>query len=106
MNILPRLLYLFLSLPVRIPDSQFSMWDKQLSRFIWAGARPRVRFKTLQIDRDNGGLAIPNLWEYYYAAQMRYFIYWCSPEYQARWKYIELNMVNYQPNWYEIVKKI
>lgn len=50
MKVLPRLLYLFLSLPVRIPDSQFSMWDKQLSRFIWAGARPRVRFKTLQID--------------------------------------------------------
>ena len=27
---------------------------------------------------------------------MRYFIYWCSPEYQARWNHIELNMVDYQ----------
>ena len=129
MNVLPRLLYLFLSLPVRIPDSQFSMWDKHLSRFIWAGARPRVRFKTLQIDREQGGLAVPNLREYYYAAQMRYFVYWCSPEYQAKWKHIELNLANPQPqtrlggkdhtdykgenlilenalnNWYEIVKK-
>lgn len=29
MNLLPRLLYFFLSLPVKIPDSQFLMWDKQ-----------------------------------------------------------------------------
>ena len=96
-NLLPRLLYLFLSLPVRIPDSQFLMWDKQLSRFIWVGARPRVRFKTLQIDKEHGGLAVANLKEYYYAAQMRYFVYWCSPEYQARWKHIELNLVDSPP---------
>lgn len=97
MNVLPRLLYLFLSLPVRIPDPQFTAWDKQISRFIWAGARPRVKFKTLQIDKEHGGLALPNLKEYYYAAQLRYIVYWCSPEYQARWKHIELNLGQSQP---------
>lgn len=55
MNVLPRLLYLFLSLPVRIPDSQFTTWEKQISWFIWAGARPRVKFKTLQLDKGKGG---------------------------------------------------
>ena len=49
LNVLPRLLYLFLNLPVRIPDSQFKAWDRQLSQFIWEGKRPRVKFKTLQL---------------------------------------------------------
>ena len=91
-NLLPRLLYLFLSLPIRVPVSQFSAWDKLISRFIWAGARPRIRLKTLQLDKENGGLALPNLREYYYAAQLRYIVYWCSPNYQARWKDIEMRL--------------
>ena len=75
MNLLPRLLYL----PVRIPDSQFSAWDKLISRLIWAGARPRIRLRTLQLDKENGGLALPNFREYYHAAKLRYVVYWCSP---------------------------
>lgn len=47
MNLLPRLLYLFQSLPVDIPDKQFRIWDKIISRFIWNGKRPRVKFETL-----------------------------------------------------------
>lgn len=129
MNLLPRLLYLFLSLPVRIPETQFRVWDKQISRFIWAGARPRVRFKTLQLNKENGGLALPNFKNYYYAAQIRYLVYWCSTDYQARWKHIELNWSKNCPQtrlgekekpgpkrdnsiikeslriWYEVVKK-
>lgn len=49
MNILPRLLYLFLSLPVEIPLKQFREWNKHISRFIWNKQRPRVRFSTLQL---------------------------------------------------------
>ena len=83
MNLLPIGCLLF---PVRAPDSRFSAWHKLISRFIWAEARPRIRFKTLQLDKENGGLALPNFRKYYYAAQLRYIDYWCSSSYQARWK--------------------
>ena len=76
---------------------RFKFWDKFVSRFIWAGGRPRVRFKTLQLDKVHGGLALPYLNEYYLAAQLRYIVYWCSPEYEARWKHIELNLDQSQP---------
>ena len=127
MNLLPRLLYLFLSLPVRIPESQFSAWDKMISRFVWAGARPRVRLKTLQLSKEEGGLALPNLKAYYYAAQLRNIVYWCSSNYYiARWKVIELHLCRVPPQsmlsenvykgdnfiiketfdvWHEVVKK-
>jgi len=97
MNILPRLLYLFLSLPIKIPDEQFKKWDKQITRFIWAGHRPRIRFKTLQISKDKGGLALPDLKKYYYAAQLRYVVYWCAQEYEARWKEIEMRLEEGRP---------
>lgn len=91
MNVLPRLLFLFLSLPVRIPDKQFARWDKLVSRFIWKGKKPRVKMKTLQLEKIRGGLALPNFKDYYLAAQLRYIVCWCSTEYDSKWKRIELN---------------
>ena len=95
---MPRLLLVqFLSLPGSVPESQFTACDKLISRFIWAGGRPRIRFKTLQLDKEIGGLALQDLREYQYAAQIRFIVYWCSQEYQARWKDIELNIYQAPP---------
>ncbi len=55
MKILPRLLYLFQTLPIMINQNQFNEWDKMLSRYIWQGKKPRVRFKTLQLAKEKGG---------------------------------------------------
>jgi hypothetical protein len=89
MNIMPRLLYLFQSLPVTVPPEQFAKWDKLISRFIWEGKRPRIRYCTMQLTKEKGGLALPNLKEYYHAAQLRPLLYWCSDDYVSRWKEIE-----------------
>ena len=91
MNVLPRLLYLFQSLPVTVPQTQFDEWDKCISRFIWGGKRPRIRFETLQLPKEKGGMALPNLKEYYHAAQLRFLVCWCRPGYEAKWKGIELD---------------
>ena len=36
-NVLSRFLYLFHSLPVEVPDTDFKEWDKLISRYIWQG---------------------------------------------------------------------
>ena len=71
MNVLPSLLYLFLSLPVEVPDTDFKEWDKLISRYIWQGRRPSIRFKTLQLPENRGGLALPCMKSYYQAAQIK-----------------------------------
>lgn len=79
MNILPRLLYLFQSLPVNIPMQQFIEWDKLFSRFIWKGRKPKIRFKTLQLLKGKGGMALPCLSDYYYyAAQIKPLVCLCN----------------------------
>lgn len=60
-----------------------------MSRYIWQGKRPRIRFKTLQLNKGKGGWGLPSLREYYWAAQLRPMICWCNPSYVAQWKDIE-----------------
>lgn len=89
MNILPRLLYLFQALPLEIHTQQFAAWDRMVSRFIWGGKRARIRLSTLQLPRDRGGMALPNLMLYFQAAQLRPLCLWCDNSYTAKWKDIE-----------------
>ena len=97
MNILPRILYLFQTLPIEINDKQFNEWDKLLSRYIWQGKKPRIRFQTLQISKNKGGLALPCLKDYYISAQLRILFCWCVSDYKARWKEIEENISGTTP---------
>lgn len=69
MNVLPRLLYLFISLPIDIPYSQFVKWNKDLTRFLWKGAKPRVKLKTLQLEKENGGRSQSYFKNYFLAAK-------------------------------------
>ena len=67
MNLPPRLLFLFQSLPLGIPTLFFNMLDKLISRFIWQNKRPRV--KTLTLEKNGCGLSLPNIKYYFWAAQ-------------------------------------
>ena len=69
MNVLPRLLYLFYHYP-RLSGLQQDLVLKHSHK-------------------DHGGLVVPNLRN----TIMRYFIYWCSPEHQARWNTSPSNQV-------------
>ena len=89
MNILPRLLYFFQCLPIRIPQEKFKIWDKLISRFIWNGKKPQIKYATLQLGKEKGGMALPNLKDYYRAAQLRPVVKWCDKGYIAKWKDIE-----------------
>ncbi len=64
-------------------------WDKIKSRFIWGGKKPRVKYETLQLPKDKGGMGLPKLKEYFYAAQLRHIVCWCTPDYTAKWKDME-----------------
>lgn len=83
-NVLPRVLYLFQNLPVEILDREVIEWDKIISRYIWQGKQPRIRYKTLQLSKAKGGLALPCLKSYYQAAQIKPLLTLCNPSYSAR----------------------
>uniref|UniRef100_A0A670KB41 Reverse transcriptase domain-containing protein n=1 Tax=Podarcis muralis TaxID=64176 RepID=A0A670KB41_PODMU len=76
MNILPKLLFLFQNIPVIRGTTVFKDWQKILSKFIWQGKRPRIKFKLLTDRRERGGFAVPNLKLYYKASCLCWIKEW------------------------------
>lgn len=71
-----------------------------ISRFIWNGKRPRIKYSTLQLGKEKGGMGLPKLNNYYRAAQLRPIIMWCDKDYNAKWKDIEnCRYTNSGPDW-------
>lgn len=89
MNIMPRLLFLFQSLPVMVSGSTFKMLDKSISRFLWQNKKARIKYKTLLAPQNKGGLNLPNLRNYYWAAQVRALILWVTKDKDVIWVEME-----------------
>lgn len=90
MNILPRILFLFQTIPVFLPKSFFKSFDSIISSYIWAGKPPRVHKSTLQRTKQDGGLALPNFLFYYWAANIQKIYAWCNSP-NIDWCIIEAN---------------
>lgn len=54
----------------------------------------RIRFQTLQLPKDKGGMALPCLEDYYRAAQLQFLVCWCVPTCDAKWKALEQSQIN------------
>lgn len=91
MNVLPRLLFLFQSLPIVVSNSIFKMLDKIISKFIWKNKKARIKYRTLLCPKEKGGLNLPNLKNYYWAAQLRAIIMWITKDADALWVGMEQN---------------
>lgn len=48
-----------------------------------------MKLKTLQLHKDKGGLALPNLKFYYWAAQLVAIVTWIGGDEEAKWTQIE-----------------
>lgn len=79
-------------LPTEIPKSMFDNLVKIISKFIWQNKRPRIRLKTLQLSKPDGGLKLSNLKYYYWAAQMKPLIVWIQNGTYTRSLNIKKNM--------------
>uniref|UniRef100_A0A8C5WLI0 Reverse transcriptase domain-containing protein n=1 Tax=Leptobrachium leishanense TaxID=445787 RepID=A0A8C5WLI0_9ANUR len=89
MNVLPRLLYLFQTLPIYVPPAFFRMIRTECSRFIWSATRARIDFRTLTRPKTAGGLAVPDFQLYYQAAHLLRIVEWTMGGRQALWQDLE-----------------
>lgn len=61
MTLLPRLLYLFRSLPILIKKDHIKSFQSRLLKFTWGKSGYRIHQQTLYLHRKKGGLGLPQL---------------------------------------------
>uniref|UniRef100_A0A8C9X250 Reverse transcriptase domain-containing protein n=1 Tax=Sander lucioperca TaxID=283035 RepID=A0A8C9X250_SANLU len=89
MVILPKFLYLFQSLPLPLPNLFCKEINKILCRFIWNNRKSRLRLRLLYLPYDRGGLQMPSLQWYYWAAQLRCAMFYFLTRSPPAWVSIE-----------------
>lgn len=94
MNILPRFMYLYQSLPSYVDKKFFQTLNKYLTKFIWKKASPRIALKTLTKPKEKGGLELPDFQQYYWSCQAKAMLGWQNTQDAPHWTYIERERCN------------
>lgn len=76
MCIFPKFLYLFQASPVKILPHYFKQMHSIFIKFIWAKSKPRLCRSYLTLPKHYGGLALPDLKNYYRAVHLGRIIDW------------------------------
>ncbi|CAI9588980.1 unnamed protein product [Staurois parvus] len=88
MTVLPKLLYLFATLPVPVPMSKLHSLQKSFLHFIWHKKRHRIA-RSVLLSPVLGGLGAPDIITYYYATHLRFLMSWSTHYPPNTWAEIE-----------------